>query len=209
MPTPDDPLVTLQLHVTLNDIEPPIWRRFWVEDTITLPRLHEVLQIVMGWQDVHLHQFITGSTHEDQLFYGVPDDDDFGDPEFMARQRDEARVRARKLLPLEGDSITYEYDFGDGWEHQLLLEKVVSVDRDGPGLPWCLEGRRACPPEDVGGTGGYGDFLEAFSNPHHEEHGPMRKWGGDFDPERFDRNAVNIALWWWAEARGRHRRARR
>ena len=163
----------------------------------------------MGWQNYHLHQFFTGSTHEDQLFYGVPDDDDFGDPEFMARQRDEERVRARKLLALVGDSITYEYDFGDGWEHQLLLEKVVSVDGDGPGLPWCLEGRRACPPEDVGGTGGYGDFLEAFSNPHHVEHGRLREWGGDFDPERFDRNAVNTALWWWAEARGRHKFPRR
>ncbi|MCP9889028.1 plasmid pRiA4b ORF-3 family protein [Cyanobium sp. ATX 6A2] len=83
-----------QLQVSLNGIEPPIWRRFWVEETITLGRLHEVLQIVMGWQDYHLHQFITGERFEDQVFFMPPWDDGFGDPEFMARQRDETRVKS-------------------------------------------------------------------------------------------------------------------
>ncbi|WP_254980122.1 plasmid pRiA4b ORF-3 family protein [Cyanobium sp. ATX 6A2] len=80
--------------MSLNGIEPPIWRRFWVEETITLGRLHEVLQIVMGWQDYHLHQFITGERFEDQVFFMPPWDDGFGDPEFMARQRDETRVKS-------------------------------------------------------------------------------------------------------------------
>ena len=89
----------LQLQVNLNGIEPPIWRRFWVEETITLGRLHEVLQIVMGWQDYHLHQFITGERFEDRVFFTPPWDDGFGDGEFMARQRDETLVKARNLLP--------------------------------------------------------------------------------------------------------------
>jgi len=198
----------LQLQVNLNGIEPPIWRRFWVEDTITLGRLHEVLQIVMGWQDYHLHQFITGERFEDRVFFTPPWDEGFGDPEFMARQRDETRVKARTLLPLVGDSATYAYDLGDSWEHTLLLERVVLVDPMEQWLPWCLDGRRAAPPEDGGGTGGYAEFLEAISDPNHEDHGRMLEWGGDVDSERFDRRAVNTALWWWAKARGRHRKLR-
>ncbi|MFO7629773.1 MAG: thiamine-binding protein [Prochlorococcaceae cyanobacterium] len=118
-------LAALQLHVTLNDIEPRIWRRFWVEDTITLGRLHEVLQIVMGWLNYHFHQFITGERSDEQIFYTPPWDDGFGDPEFIARQRDELRVKARTILPLVKDSVIYEYDLGDSWQHTLLLEKVL------------------------------------------------------------------------------------
>jgi hypothetical protein len=205
---PPEDVAALQLHVSLNGIEPPIWRRFWVEDTITLGRLHEVLQIVMGWESYHLHQFITGERFEDRVFYTPPWDDGFGDPAFVARQRDETRVKARTLLPLVGDSALYAYDLGDSWEHTLLLERVVLVDPLEQWLPWCLDGRRAAPPEDVGGTGGYAEFLEAIADPGHEEHAQMLEWGGDVDPERFDRRAVNTALWWWAKARGRHRRLR-
>ena len=153
---PPAEVAALQLHVSLNDIEPPIWRRVLVEESITLGRLHEVLQIVMGWQDVHLHQFITGTCHEDRVFFTPPWDDGFGDEAFMARQRDETRVKARTLLRLVGDSVTYAYDLGDGWEHTLRLEKVVLVDPMEQWLPCCLEGRRACPPEDVGGPAATG-----------------------------------------------------
>ncbi|MCT0224747.1 plasmid pRiA4b ORF-3 family protein [Synechococcus sp. CS-1328] len=201
-------VAALQLQVTLDGIEPPIWRRLWVEDTITLGRLHEVLQIVMGWQDYHLHQFITGQRFDDQIFYTPPWDDGFGDDAFIARQRDETRVKARTILPLVGDSVTYAYDLGDSWEHTLLLEKVVLVNPMEQWLPWCIDGCRACPPEDVGGSGGYGRFLEATADPSHEDHASQVEWGGDFDPERFDRKAVNTALWWWAKARGRHRKLR-
>ncbi|MEA5422028.1 plasmid pRiA4b ORF-3 family protein [Synechococcus sp. CCY9202] len=202
---PPADVAALQLQVTLDGIEPPIWRRLWVEDTITLGRLHEVLQIVMGWQDYHLHQFITGQRFDDQIFYTPPWDDGFGDDAFIARQRDETRVKARTILPLVGDSVTYDYDLGDSWEHTLLLEKVVLVNPMEQWLPWCIDGRRACPPEDVGGTGGYGRFLEATADPSHEDHASQVEWGGDFDPEHFDRKAVNTALWWWAKAaRGRH-----
>jgi hypothetical protein len=141
-----------------------------------------------------LHQFITGTCHKDRVFFTPPWDDGFGDEEFMARQRDETRVKARTLLRLVGHSVTYEYDLGDGWENTLRLEKVVLVDPIEQWLPCCLDGRRACPLEDVGGTGGYGEFLEAIGHPRHEDHARMLAWGGDFDPERFDGRAVNTAL---------------
>lgn len=212
MPTgrqPPQDVPALQLHISLNDIEPPIWRRLWVEESITLGRLHEVLQIAMGWQDCHLHQFITGGPGEEPLFYSPPWEDGFEDPEFMALQRDETRVKARTILPLVGNSITYEYDLGDCWQHTLLLERVVVVNPMEQWLPWVLDGRRSAPPEDVGGGGGYAEFLEAIGRPSHPEHRAMVEWsGGDFDPERFDRQGVNTALWWWAKARGRHRRLR-
>ena len=117
---PPEQVAALQLHVSLNDIEPPIWRRFWVEESITLGRLHEVLQIVMGWENYHLHQFITGERFEEKLYYTPPWDDGFEDPEFTVRQRDETRVKARSILPLVKDSVLYDYDLGDGWEHTLL-----------------------------------------------------------------------------------------
>ena len=201
-------VAALQLHITLNDIEPPIWRRLWVEDTITLGRLHEVLQIAMGWQNQHLHQFIQGESGAEQLVYAPPSDDRFEDLEFTAHQRDETRVKARTILPLVGDAVTYEYDLGDSWQHTLLLERVLLVDPLEQWLPWCLDGRRSAPPEDVGGTGGYEEFLEVLANPSDEDHAAMREWASDFDPERFDRQAVNTALWWWAKARGRHRKLR-
>jgi len=144
---PPAQVAALQLHVSLNDIEPPIWRRFWVEETITLGRLHEVLQIVMGWENYHLHHFITGERFEEKLYYTPPWDDGFEDPEFNVRQRDETRVKARSILPLVKGSVTYEYDLGDGWEHTLLLEKVVLINPMEQWLPWCIDGRRACPPD--------------------------------------------------------------
>ena len=205
---PPAQVAALQLHVSLNDIEPPIWRRFWVEETITLGRLHEVLQIVMGWENYHLHQFITGERFEEKLYYTPPWDDGFEDPEFTVRQRDETRVKARSILPLVQGSVTYEYDLGDSWEHTLLLEKVVLINPMEQWLPWCIDGRRACPPEDVGGTGGYDSFLQTIADPAHPEHSAMLQWGQNHEPERFDRKAVNNALWWWAKARGRHRRLR-
>ena len=206
---PPTEVPALQLRISLNTIEPPIWRRLWVEESITLGRLHEVLQIVMGWENYHLHQFITGASREERIFYTPPWEDGFEEEEYTARQRDETRVKARTILPLVGHSVTYEYDLGDGWEHTLLLERVVLVNPLEQWLPWVLDGRRSAPPEDVGGSGGYADFLRAIASPSHPEHRALVEWSGaDFDPERFDRRGVNTALWWWAKARGRHRRLR-
>ena len=172
-----------QLKITLKESRPPIWRRFQVRSDVTLAKLHRIIQEVMGWFDGHLHQFIVG-----RIYYGVPDPDD------LSETRDERKVRLDQILSVPGRKIVYEYDFGDGWEHEIVLEKILSPD---PKTRYhrCLDGARACPPEDCGGIYGYADFLEAIRNPEHEEHEEMLEWiGGEFDPEEFDLEAVNQSL---------------
>ena len=177
--------IIYQMKVTLIASKPPIWRRFLVEDTVTLGKLHDILQIVMGWTNSHLHHFII-----DDEFYGMPLDDDFGD----MRTKDETRFKLNQLVSGKGFKFGYEYDFGDSWEHDLVIEKILPAEK-GARYPICVAGKRACPPEDVGGIWGYEDFLKAISDPKHPEHAEMREWiGSDFDPERFNLNAVNAGL---------------
>ena len=173
-----------QLKITLKDITPPIWRRFLVESTMPLPVFHLTIQIVMGWKNYHLHQFMA-----DGNIYGVPD------PEFdPPGTRDESHYRVYQLLKEEKDSLIYEYDFGDSWEHTVTLEKILPYDSDQP-LPWCIKGKRACPPEDVGGVWGYDNFLEALMDPTHPDHEHLRSWAGEtFDPNIFDKDKVNTRL---------------
>jgi hypothetical protein len=130
--------------------------------------------------------------------YSIPYDEDHL---LELDARDSRRVKLSKLITTEGEKFTYEYDFGDGWEHDILIEKILSpLDRIMPPnakqtFPMCLKGKRACPPEDVGGIWGYGTFLEAIQNPEHPEHSMYLEWsGGDFDPEAFDLDAINQAL---------------
>jgi hypothetical protein len=172
-----------QLKITLKDSKPPIWRRVEVSDTVTLAQLHQIIQAAMGWYDSHLHQFTLGRVH-----YGVPDPDDFEEV------RDERRVRLNQILTGPKQNLMYEYDFGDGWEHVVLLEKVLSPDH-GVVSPRCTAGKRACPPEDCGGVWGYESFLDAIRDPAHPDHEEMLEWvGGEFDPELFDLAEVNKAL---------------
>lgn len=174
-----------QIKVTLDHSRPPIWRRILVPSNITLARLHRVLQAVMGWADYHLHQFIVGQT-----YYGVPDPD-YGD---WVEMRDERRVKLNQIVPGEGFKFRYEYDFGDSWMHTLLVEKILAPE-PGQQYPACVKGKRACPPEDVGGIWGYYNFLEAIQDPDHPEHEDYLTWvGGEFDPEALDLDAVNAAL---------------
>jgi len=171
---------TYQIKVTLADSKPPIWRRLLVPSTITLAKLHDILQIAMGWDDYHLHQFIA----RDQ-YYGVPN------PEYDDEMKNEARVKLSGVLQQEKDTMVYEYDFGDGWNHKIVLEKVLPHDPN-ISLPRCTAGKRACPPEDCGGVWGYADFLEIIGDPNHPEHKEMLDWvGGEFDPEHFDIAEVN------------------
>jgi len=173
-----------QIKVTLRDSKPPIWRRILVRSDITLGELHHILQAVMGWWDYHLHQFIVGQT-----YYGAPHPDyaDFMD------MCDESDVRLNQIADA-GAKFVYEYDFGDSWEHILLVEKVLPMEPDQQ-YPVCIKGKRACPPEDVGGVWGYYGFLEAIQDPDHPEHEDYLEWiGEDFDPEAFDLDAVNAAL---------------
>ncbi len=173
-----------QLKITLQDIDPPIWRRLLVPADTKLPRLHRLLQTVMGWENYHLHAFAVG-----ELLYGEPDPD-FDD----ARNVNERRVRLGDIAPEVGACFLYQYDFGDNWRHEVLVEKIMSADPIAS-YPLCTGGKRACPPEDCGGTWGYETFLEAITDPEHEEHEQYLMWiGGAFDPEGFDLNMTNRAL---------------
>jgi hypothetical protein len=183
-----------QLKVTLDDSKPPIWRRILFPGNFTLYNLHEILQIVMGWEDYHLHMF----NINDQI-YGDPEDDEDGD----LGTKNETRYRLDRLGLHEKSKFSYEYDFGDSWDHAILVEKILPPE-NGVHYPVCVQGKRACPPEDVGGVWGYQDFLEAIADPEHEEHDEYLAWiGGDFDPEAFDLDEVNEALRAFEPACGR------
>jgi hypothetical protein len=192
---PKKPSLVYQIKVTLDDTHPPIWRRIQVPEDTSLLKLHDIVQIVMGWEDDHLHSFLI----EDQ-YYGRPEDDEYG--EFGTI--DEKRVKLKEVIPGEGFRFKYEYDFGDSWEHTLLVEKILPPE-EGVRYPVCVKGKRACPPEDVGGVWGYENFLEAIRDPDHEEHDMYLEWVGDeFDPEAFDLKGVNQSL----RSMGRSRLAR-
>jgi hypothetical protein len=173
-----------RLKVTVRDVKPPVWRRIEVPGSVTLAGLHAILQTVMGWFDAHLHEFEIDGVH-----YGVPDDE-WNDGEDLL---DEAKVRLDTVAD-EGTTIRYTYDFGDNWRHAVVVERVAAAE---PGVryPRCLAGKRATPPEDVGGDYGYAEFVEAMTDPRHPDHARWRDWiGRDWDPELFDLVAVNEAL---------------
>jgi len=172
-----------RLKVTLRGSRPPIWRRFLVPADIPLKRLHDCLQAVMGWTDSHLHQFAVRG-----VFYGI------SDRESGVRRVSENRTTVAQLLRRPKDRITYEYDFGDGWEHDVILEAILPPERDGL-YPVVEAGKRACPPEDVGGVHGYHDFLEALGDPGHPEHGDLLEWvGGSFDQDSFSVGEANLDI---------------
>jgi len=174
------------LKIRLLDLEPAIWRRFSVSGDIKLNELHEVIQVVMGWMGGHLHEFQIGN----QLYECPEFDSDFEDSEAA----DEREVRLSDVVKKTGTRFAYVYDFGDDWQHELLVE-TISSPKKGVKYPVCLEGERSCPPEDCGGPWGYMDFLEAILNPHHEEHDYLLEWiGGSFDPEEFDIGPINEQL---------------
>jgi hypothetical protein len=174
-----------QLKVTLRGVaKPPVWRRIAVPAALTLDLLHEVIQQAMGWEDGHMHVF---STRRQE--YGIPD------PELG--HADERKVMVAKVLARPGATMLYTYDFGDDWEHDIVLEKVLPPD-PAVGVS-CLAGKGACPPEDCGGAWGYADLKEALADPDHEEHQDLLDWLGldsaaDFDPAQFRLEQVNASL---------------
>lgn len=175
-----------QLKITLLEIKLPIWRRIQVPDC-TLDDLHEVIQAAMGWENYHLHQFIIGGVR-----YGMPDPDGL---EFGPKIKDESKVLLSEIAPKSDKPFRfkYEYDFGDGWLHEIVLEGYPAIE-NGQKYPLCLEGSRACPPEDVGGPWGYADFLEAIADPKHERHSELLEWAGEFGPEAFDAKQTTKAM---------------
>lgn len=183
-----------QIKVSLDGIRPPIWRRIVVPGDITLDKLHRILQIVMGWEDYHLHQFTIAGKR-----YGDAGQDEFGELGLL----DERRHTLRQLLPRKGLRFKYEYDFGDSWQHTLVVEKIMISEEAGP-YPACLAGKRACPPEDIGGVWGYEQYLAVLQHPEHPQHDEWLQWRGEFDPEAFDLEKVNAEL----RRRGRSRSRR-
>jgi hypothetical protein len=178
--TAKKPSLVYQFKIVLLDVKPLIWRRIQVPDG-TLDKLHEHIQTAMGWTNSHLHQFIIGGK-----YYGDTEllDDGWDDRDFI----DSTKLRLSKLLDKKRKSIRffYEYDFGDGWRHEIVYEGMQPSEARTK-YPRCLEGARACPPEDVGGPWGYADFLEAIRDPKHESHEDLLEWiGGAFDPETFN-----------------------
>ena len=173
-----------QLRIELLDLEPTIWRQVLVPASIKLHKFHVVLLWTMGWAGGHLHEFVIGHDH-----YGIPDPD-YDTPPLIQR---EDRVTLGAALGAR-KAFTYLYDYGDGWEHRVTVEKILPPD---PGLksPRCLDGANACPPEDVGGPPGYIEFLEAINDPAHDEHDSMIEWsGGSFDPTAFRLDDIDDRL---------------
>lgn len=171
------------MKVTLDGLRPPIWRRLVIAGDATLAELHHVLQMAMGWEGCHLHCF-----RIDDVRYGPADDAalDLDDV-------DESTISVAEAFATTRQGV-YEYDFGDSWEHRLLVEKA-DVPFTFAGIATCTAGKRACPPEDCGGSWGYANLLEVLSDPDHEEHEESLEWlGEEFDPEEFEPKAVNALL---------------
>ncbi len=165
------------LRITLMDIQPPVWREVVVPAPITLDMLHHVIQASMPWRDTHLHEFMI-----DGVRYEAPSDEDFdAEPKAL----DEGRYRLADLVS-QGDRFLYTYDFGDNWRHEI---KVVTYEpKEGsPDTVWptCIDGKRACPPDDCGGVSGYEELVKALGDPEHEEHEELVRWAGPFEPELF------------------------
>ena len=174
------------LKITLKDMPHPVWRRFVVPANIDLGELHYIIQTVMGWDNYHLHSFKVGKQEY------VPDEvlayDDFG-----ALPEDEYTLDS--VAPRKGSKIKYQYDFGDSWDHEIVVENSNYVDPDQPHPYYCVKGVGACPPEDCGGAWRYADFCEAREDPEHPEHEEYKEWyDGEFDPEHFDIDEVNKQL---------------
>lgn len=184
MSTNKAPQQIYQLQVTLTGIKPPIWRRLQVPESFNLCCLHSAIQVAMGWTDSHLHQWEKGGEN-----WGVPEWDEFGDLNLI----DERKTRVADVLQSEGDSMTYVYDFGDDWQHKVVLEAIGAMDAHGK-KPTCLGGERRCPPEDVGGVSGCEEFLEAIFDPQHENYKQFVRWAGGHFIDDFDVQAANQRL---------------
>lgn len=170
-----------QIKITLRDARPPIWRRILMKSNTRLDAFYETLITVMGWHGGHMHSFEIGGES-----YGVRD------PEL--EMEDEKRLTLAKAAPNEGAKFGFTYDFGDNWQHIILLEKILEPE-EGKFYPVCIKGKRNCPPEDCGGVWAYEEFLEAIADPNNPDHSGMLEWvGGEFDPEEFDIEAINRGL---------------
>jgi hypothetical protein len=178
-------MIVYHIRVSLLDIKPLIWRHVELSSQTTLKQFHRILQIVMGWENYHLHEFLVGTKR-----YGIPDPD-YDDPGDVIV---ESKIVLSEVLPLAGAEISYVYDFGDNWRHLIELEEIVPAQPDGD-YPRVIDGARNFPPEDSGGITGYANLLEIFIDPTHQEYEGMRGWAGEkFNAEAFSLKKINRRL---------------
>lgn len=176
--------IAYQLRIELTGSEPPVWRRIQVLGQFPLSDLHDILQTAMGWQNEHFYQFIIN----DRIY---------GDPELGSGDNrvDAETASIGSLIKRAKVGFIYEYDFDDGWEHEIIVEKIRPMpDEEAATLPRCLEGEGACPPEDCGGIFGYFELLEALNDPEHHAYPEMKRLYAHLDPMAFDIEAVNRRL---------------
>ncbi len=178
-------MIIFRVHVSLKGIDPQIWRRIELSSQTTLKQFHRILQIAMGWENCHLHEFIV-----DGRRYGAPDPE-YDQPGDVSP---EGRARLSEVMPMPQAQILYIYDFGDYWQHMVCLE-ASSSEESGSEYPRVLNGARSCPPENCGGAGGYSDLLEVLTDPTHEDFEHMRQWAGvRFNAEVFSAQEANERL---------------
>jgi hypothetical protein len=178
----------IQLKITLQWTKPPIWRRVLVDKNITFFELHHIIQIAMGWENCHLYEF---KVHKYRI--GEPNDE-FDD--FFASDKlvDASTVTLDSIITVTKEQFEYEYDFGDGWTHQIAVEKFLPRDSKAK-YPICTDGKLNCPPEDCGGVGGFYGLLDIIGNKKHPERKEMLEWlGGHYNPEHFDTDKINKNL---------------
>jgi hypothetical protein len=171
----------LSLKVTLRNTKPPIWRRIVMPGTMNLYDLHTAIQVTMGWEDSHLHAFDVGGRQ-------------YGDPATTDDVADEASLTLNGLVKSGISRFRYSYDFGDDWEHDVLIEKAPAAN-SATAYPACVAGKRSCPPEDCGGPWGYEQLLTILADPGHKQYEEQREWiGEDFDPEAFSVSEADTIL---------------
>jgi hypothetical protein len=179
-----------QFKIALKEVAPVVWRRIQVPTKYNYWDLHVAIQDSMGWFDCHLHQFSIKRPHAHKpVVNGIPDDAAIqGDPDILPGWETELNCYFTDL----GITASYIYDFGDSWEHEVILEGLLLKEK-GLKYPRCIGGENACPPEDCGGVDGYFRFLESIMIQEHEEHKEMAEWiGKKFDPKKFNPGKVNF-----------------
>ncbi len=172
-----------QLRISLIGSKPEIWRRILVSGDTTLAKLHTIIQELIGWEDDHLHEFVIAGKHYTRPMPGE-----------WEPSENERRFHLYDVASKEGLKFLYTYDFGDNWEHGIVVEKILEGDERFFGKPVCIDGENAGPPEDCGGIYGYYGMLKALKDKRHPEHEEIKEWLGDFDPKQFDMNRVNRIL---------------
>lgn len=180
-------VATYQIQISLKGSKPKIWRRILVPSDLLLSDFHKVIQSVVGWTNSHLHQFI----HKGSYYTYKMEGDDYWEEMNNVDYKD---FVISDLLKKVTDKMVYEYDFGDGWEHNIVLEEIGAVGQKLK-FPVCLAGKMECPPEDCGGVSGYLSMLEILKQPDHEEYDSYITWlGGSFDPGAFNVLEINEML---------------